>query len=180
MIITRSDFETFLAYDATCTYDPEDAWGRVEIDKTNIVAFDKNCHSQFSLLLNGSIIQGPASIPLKMYNVSYNPNTNVITVKSYYKEYYRIANVETNSFDASYLKLREVRLDYTVPQSVLKKTFISSASIGIYGRNLACLTDYPLFDPELSALNGSSIVTGIETGSLPSARTFGLNINLSF
>ncbi len=111
---------------------------------------------------------------------SYSPNTKVITVESYYKEYYRIANVETNSFDASYLKLREVRLDYTVPQSVLKKTFISSASIGIYGRNLACLTDYPLFDPELSALNGSSIVTGIETGSLPSARTFGLNINLSF
>jgi len=45
---------------------------------------------------------------------------------------------------------------------------------------LFCITDYPLFDPESAALNGSSMVTGVETGSLPTARTFGLNINLSF
>lgn len=111
---------------------------------------------------------------------TYSPNNKVITVESYYKEYYRIANVETNSFDASYLKLREVRLDYSFPKQVLSRTFLTSASVGLYGRNLFCATKYPLFDPETSALNGSSIITGIETGSLPSARTFGLNINLAF
>ena len=61
-----------------------------------------------------------------------------------------------------------------------KKTPFSKASIAFYARNLFCITDYPLFDPESAALNGSSMVTGVETGSLPTARTFGLNINLSF
>ena len=61
-----------------------------------------------------------------------------------------------------------------------KKTPFSKASIAFYARNLFCITDYPLFDPESAALNRSSMVTGVETGSLPTARTFGLNINLSF
>jgi TonB-linked SusC/RagA family outer membrane protein len=111
---------------------------------------------------------------------TYSPNKKLITVESYYKEYNRIANVETNSFDASYLKLREVRFDYALPKKVIDKTPLTSASIGIYGRNLVCITDYPLFDPETVALNGSSIVPGIETGSLPSTRTLGINLNVSF
>ena len=111
---------------------------------------------------------------------SFSKNTKVVTVESYYKEYYRMANVETNTFSTDFLKLREMRLEYKLPGSTLKKTPFSKASIAFYARNLFCITDYPLFDPESAALNGSSMVTGVETGSLPTARTFGLNINLSF
>lgn len=111
---------------------------------------------------------------------TYSKNTKVVTVESYYKEYYRMANVETNTFDTSFLKLREMRLEYKLPGSTLKKTPFSQTSVALYARNLFCLTDFPLFDPESAALNGSSMVTGVETGSLPTARTFGLNINLSF
>ena len=91
-----------------------------------------------------------------------------------------MANVETNTFDTSFLKLREMRLEYKLPNSTLKKTPFSKASVALYARNLFCITDYPLFDPESAALNGGSMVTGVETGSLPTARTFGLNINVSF
>ena len=111
---------------------------------------------------------------------SYSPNTTLVTVEAYNKEYYRMANVETNSFDASYLKLREVRLEYNLPKRILNRSPFTNASIAFYGRNLLCITDFPLFDPESAALSGSSINPGIETGSLPSARTLGLNINLSF
>lgn len=111
---------------------------------------------------------------------TYSPNQKVVTVESYYKEYYRMANVETNSFDASFLKLREVRLEYSLPKRILDKTFLTQASFGLYGRNLLCVSDFPLFDPESAALSGSSITPGVETGSLPTARTFGLNINLGF
>ena len=41
---------------------------------------------------------------------TFSPNTKVVTIESFYKEYYRRANVETNSFDASFLKIREIRL----------------------------------------------------------------------
>lgn len=111
---------------------------------------------------------------------TYSPNTKVVTVESYYKEYYRMANVETNSFKTTFLKLREVRLQYQLPISILRKTPFSTASIAFYGRNIFCATNFPLFDPESAALNGSSIVPGVETGSLPTPRTFGVNINVAF
>ena len=111
---------------------------------------------------------------------TFSPNTKVVTIESFYKEYYRRANVETNSFDASFLKIREIRLEYELPKKVLEKSPFSKASIAVYGRNLWCFTDYPLFDPESVALDGSSMVSGIETGSLPTTRTFGFNLNLTF
>jgi outer membrane receptor protein involved in Fe transport len=111
---------------------------------------------------------------------TYSPNTTLVTVEAYNKEYYRIANVETNTFDASFIKLREVRCEFSLPKNVLNKTPFSNASIAIYGRNLYCISDYPMFDPEASALDGKTIVPGIETGSLPTPRTLGLNLNLSF
>jgi outer membrane receptor protein involved in Fe transport len=111
---------------------------------------------------------------------SYSPNTKVITVEAYYKEYYRMANVETNSFDASFLKLREVRLDYSLPKRILDKSPFTKLDVGVYGRNLYVWSTFPLFDPEASVLSGSTISPGIETGSLPTARTIGINISLGF
>lgn len=111
---------------------------------------------------------------------SFSPNTTVTTVEKYYKEYYRMANVETNSFDASFIKIREVRLEYSLPKNILGKTFLTQATVGVYGRNLLCISDFPMFDPEAAALNGRSITPGVETGSLPSTRSFGINISLGF
>ncbi len=111
---------------------------------------------------------------------TYSPNTTITTVEKYNKETYRIANVETNSFDASYLKLRNVRLDFQLPQKWLKSTFVSKASVGVYASNLLCLTSYPMFDPEQVSLDGSNMVTGIEVGTLPSTRSFGINAKVSF
>lgn len=128
--------------------------------------------------LDGAYMIAPGMI--RNTDGTFSPNTKVITVESYYKEYYRMANVETNSFDASFLKLREVRLEYSLPKKVLSSTFLTKASFALYGRNLLCVSDFPLFDPESVALNGSTITPGIETGSLPTARNFGFNINLSF
>jgi TonB-linked SusC/RagA family outer membrane protein len=111
---------------------------------------------------------------------SYSPNTKVVTVEAYYKEYYRMANVETNSFDASYLKLREVRLDWSLPKRIIDRTPFTKLSAGVYGRNLYVWSKFPLFDPEASALSGSTVSPGIETGSLPTARTFGINLSIGF
>ncbi len=111
---------------------------------------------------------------------TYSPNTTVTTVEKYNKETYRIANVETNSFDASYLKLRNVRLDFQLPDKWLRHTFVGKASVGVYASNLLCLTSYPMFDPEQVSLDGNNMVTGIEVGTLPSTRTFGVNAKIAF
>ena len=112
---------------------------------------------------------------------TFSPNTVKVIPAVYYPEYYRRANVEANSFDASYLKLREVRLEFSLPKALVARTkALTGATIGLYGRDLAMLTNFPMFDPETAALNGSTILPGVEMGQLPSTRTMGLNVTLKF
>jgi hypothetical protein len=113
-------------------------------------------------------------------NGGFIPNTKEVVIADYYADYYRRANVEANSFDASYLKLREARLEYSLPSKMLGKSFIRQASFGVYGRDLLMLTSFPIFDPETAALNGATLIPGVEMGQLPSTRTMGLNITLKF
>jgi len=110
----------------------------------------------------------------------YIPNTKKVVPVDYYTEYYRRANVEANSFDASFLKLREARLEYAIPAPRLGKGFIKGASFAVYGRDLLMLTSFPIFDPETAALNGSTLLPGVEMGQLPSTRTMGINFTLKF
>lgn len=111
---------------------------------------------------------------------SYSPNTRKVLPVDYYADYYRRANVESNSFDASFLKLRETRLEYTLPKRMLAKTLFKQVTVALYGRDLLMITSFPIFDPETAALNGSTILPGVEMGQLPSSRTFGANITIKF
>jgi TonB-linked SusC/RagA family outer membrane protein len=110
----------------------------------------------------------------------YTPNTRQVAPASYYGDYYRRANVESNSFDASFIKLREVRLEYGIPAKLSRKLRLNNASIALYGRDLAIISDFPMFDPETATLNGSTILPGVEMGQMPSTRTFGMNLTVKF
>lgn len=74
--------------------------------------------------------------------------------------------------DGSYLKLKNVNLGYTLPDSVLK-TFFTSARIYFSVQNLFTITDYSGVDPEVSA-------SGIDYGIYPMTRTYSIGANLSF
>ena len=110
----------------------------------------------------------------------YITNTKKVIPVDYFTDYYRRGNVEANSFDASFIKLREARLEYSLPKSVLGKSFLSQVTFALYGRDLFMITDFPVFDPETAALNGSTLLPGVEIGQLPSTRTMGLNVTLKF
>lgn len=110
----------------------------------------------------------------------YETNTKKVLPVDYYVEYYRRANVEANSFDASFLKLREMRIEYNIPAGYLRKTFVKAASFAIYGRDLYMWTKFPMFDPETAALNGSTLLPGVEMGQMPSTRTIGINLTFKF
>lgn len=109
----------------------------------------------------------------------YQPNTVKVLPSVYYADYYRRANVEANSFDASFLKLREVRIEYSLSKKYLGR-FFKGASLALYGRDLLMITSFPMFDPETAALNGTTIMPGVEMGQMPSTRTMGANLTLKF
>lgn len=110
---------------------------------------------------------------------SFSPNTTKVDVPGYYADYYRRANVESNSFDATYVKLREISFTYTFPKSFLEKTKLKHLSLSIYGRNLYTWSDFPIYDPETAALNGANMVPGVEMGQMPSPATYGFNLKVS-
>ena len=110
----------------------------------------------------------------------YDVNTIKVLPVDYYVDYYRRANVESNTFDASFLKLREVRIEKTFAQKLLGNSFIKQATVALYGRDLLMFSSFPMFDPETAALNGSTLLPGVEMGQMPSTRTIGLNLTFKF
>jgi len=113
-------------------------------------------------------------------NPEYVPNDVVVPGKLYNQTAFDNAVAEGSVFDASYVKLRQVTLSYDLPSSLLSKTFIQGVTLSLVGRNLAILyKKVPHIDPEtgFSSANGEQ---GIEFGQIPSTRSLGFNINLTF
>ena len=83
------------------------------------------------------------------------------------------------TYDASYLKLRELVLTYKLPKSMIGSSFIKGASISFVGSNLwIIMKNLPDADPEAGISSGN--LQGWQSGVLPTTRNFGLNINLEF
>jgi len=111
---------------------------------------------------------------------TFSQNTKGILVATYYGDYYRRANVETNSFDTSFIKLRDARISYSFPKSVTESLKMTDITLAVFGRNLWMWTKFPLFDPEAATLDDSTITPGVEMGQLPTARTVGIQLNVKF
>lgn len=110
----------------------------------------------------------------------YTPNKVNVPASSYYDNYYGITNAETNIFDASFIKLREARVEFNLPQKLLKGIGVTQSSVAMYGRDLFIFTSFPGFDPEGGNLNNGTLTPGVELTQFPSTRNMGVNITLKF
>ncbi len=79
--------------------------------------------------------------------------------------------------DASYVRLREIGLNYSLP---IKGNFIEKVRLGLSGRNIITITDYTSYDPETSTKGGSGLSTGIEVTPFPSSKQFYFSIGFDF
>ncbi|WP_445738642.1 SusC/RagA family TonB-linked outer membrane protein [Mariniflexile sp.] len=133
---------------------------------------------------DGLVHQGVNAVQNTDGTTSYTKNNTVTkSIDTYYSSYvWNRNNTEANTFDTSFIKLKEVRLDYKFSEKVLKKNigFIQGLNIGLFVTNLFIISDFPQYDPETGLLNGSDIYRGIETMSFPNTRSYGFNVNLSF
>ncbi|MET0299328.1 MAG: TonB-dependent receptor, partial [Flavitalea sp.] len=106
-------------------------------------------------------------------------NTTNVPAQTYYQELARrIGALEV--MDGSFIKLRQVTLGYTWGEKSLGRLPFQSISLAFVARNLATLlrhTDH--VDPE-SGFSPNVRYSGIEGSSLPTTRTYGLNLNIKF
>ncbi len=110
------------------------------------------------------------------------PNTTSVTAEQYWNILGgRNTPVgELFTYSASNIRMREVVLTYTIPQSTLDRTPIKGASVSFTGRNLFFFrNDAKNFDPEM-VVNTASGSIGTESFCLPFSRSFGINLNLNF
>ena len=112
---------------------------------------------------------------------SYSTNTTVVSPENwYYSNAFRRDNIEANTFDASYVKLRELSINYRLPQKIITAARMQNISIGLVGNNLALWTKVPNIDPETQSISGGTLLPGFEVMQLPSSRNYGLKLNVSF
>jgi hypothetical protein len=104
-----------------------------------------------------------------------------VTAQSYWSTNGKYVAWEGYVRDASFIKLRELTISYTVPKSVLGRTkLISALQLSAFGRNLFTYAPhFPDLDPEQN-LQGVSNSTGLEFGIQPVARTMGGSVRISF
>ena len=89
-------------------------------------------------------------------------------------------NAEMNSYyveDASYLRLRSVKIGYNLPAKTINRIGIEKLRIFIQGTNLFTATKYTGTDPEVSGVDTNF---GIDVGNYPANRQFLIGVNLGF
>lgn len=75
--------------------------------------------------------------------------------------------------NGSYLRLKNITLSYTFPKQWLQKAQIENARLSLSCENVATITGYSGFDPEVG-------INGIGQNRYPISRTFSLGLNFNF
>ncbi|MGZ8539873.1 MAG: SusC/RagA family TonB-linked outer membrane protein [Chitinophagaceae bacterium] len=97
----------------------------------------------------------------------------------YYRAVYR-GITENFVEDASWIRLRNLSLGYTIPGKLLKKGIIKGATVTFTGNNLALITDYTGFDPESSSTSAGSNVDAFSGFTYPALRSYLVSLNINF
>ncbi len=90
-----------------------------------------------------------------------------------------LASVHSNSEmieDGSHLRLKNLRLTYNIPTEKLGLPGFKNMSVYFSGTNLFLLSNFRLFDPEVSQFSGSNILSGFSQGEYPYARTLTIGV----
>ncbi len=125
-------------------------------------------------------------VALTSGSINYDVNGNIInygelkyapnTTKTYEQDY--IGRVygqsEASLMNRSFAKLREVIIGYSLPQTMLSRFGVKQASVSLVGRNLLYFAQYKDIDLDQFLTGGYA---GLQT---PTARRYGINLNLTF
>ncbi len=95
------------------------------------------------------------SMPRAVYN---DPNKNTRPSDRYIE-------------DGSYLRIKNVKLGYTLPTQTLKKIYLTNLRFYVSIENLCTFTKYTGFDPEVGA-------SGIDNNVYPVTRTYSIGVNI--
>ena len=71
VVVYREASDQFVAFDRACPYDWQTDSAYVSVEPSGLVIKCKSCGSEY-LIIDGSVVKGPATYPLKQYNTSFD------------------------------------------------------------------------------------------------------------
>ncbi|SEM81458.1 TonB-linked outer membrane protein, SusC/RagA family [Mucilaginibacter gossypiicola] len=139
-------------------------------------------YKSFSLNMTWAGVQGGKINNLTAYqltlpDVQFN---KLSTINNYYPVVSdRFVARESDQFieDASFFRMKNIRLSYRVPSKILK---INNLSFYVSGQNLITFTKYTGYDPEVNAFSGTNNRQGIDYFQYPTAKTITLGLSATF
>lgn len=115
------------------------------------------------------------------YEVTDTSENTIRTRMDYFANalgYYRAPHA-LHVYDASYVKLREVALSYSIPSKLIANTFIKGVTLSATGRNLWIIhKNLPYSDPEAGLSSGN--LQGYQSGAYPTTKDYGFSVKLEF
>jgi len=130
---------------------------------------------------NNSIVSLGNAVSTLIANDHYyyndaNPNDPANNITAHYPRLKNTTDAQNAAvssdfylYNASYLKLKNLQIGYTIPEKISKKALISRARIYVSGENLWTITNYPGLDPEIGAGVG-----------YPTMRQYSVGLNVTF
>ena len=149
-----------------------DAWYRSEEERLVAGATENQW-----VPTGGYLVDGVVEVVASDGSISYEPNTRYVDPQKYWEE---VAKNDPSFFvfDNSYAKVREITLTYRVPKNLISK-WAEDITISIVSRNpFIIYKNIKNIDPDSNYNNGTGV--GLEYGSLPSRRSYGINLNFKF
>ena len=132
----------------------------------------QNYVGQGAMVVSGSATYDPYGKVIEDTRV-FAPNNVPVSYQNYtqiYNENPWDHNARQNILDGTFIKLREVALNYTLPSDIAQKIMCKNMRVGIVGQNLLLWTkEFRFSDPD----------RGKENLNTPTSRYIGFNINLT-
>ena len=82
--------------------------------------------------------------------------------------------------DASYIRLQNISLGYTLPRRIASKLYLDNLRVYFSAQNVYTWSKYKGLDPEVGAMYGDALMTGVDYGRYPSPRIYTFGLNVSF
>jgi len=82
--------------------------------------------------------------------------------------------------DGSFLRLNNLTLGYTLPQSLTSRAFVERLRFYVTGYNLFVLTNYSGYDPEVDTRRSTPLTPGVDYSAYPRSRSIIAGVNVTF
>jgi TonB-linked SusC/RagA family outer membrane protein len=119
---------------------------------------------------NGVRVTDPAA--LSALNANATIWSPILNANSFYVNSYAVEN-------GSFLRVNNITLGYTIPSSLLKRVKVNR--LRVYGtvNNLAVISGYSGYDPEVNTRRGTPVTPGVDYSAYPRSRAFIFGVNLT-